>query len=69
MSACDCYRCSMKGQGARGCFECTDCGLDSLTMLAQDDDSGRLYCEECWRDDSAWMVVRLPRRYDRARLH
>ena len=51
MSTCDCYGCSMKGQGACGCFACTDCGLESLTMLEQDDDTGRHFCDECPRDD------------------
>jgi hypothetical protein len=41
----------MKGQGSCGCFDCTDCGLESLTMLEQDDDTGRHFCEECWWDD------------------
>lgn len=40
VSACDGYGCSMKGHGACGCFECTDGGLDSLTVLEPDDDTG-----------------------------
>lgn len=45
---CDCHGCETRGQGTCGCFDCDECGLESLSILRHDEDSGCHYCGVCW---------------------